>query len=119
MYTRSYIEERIAILGITALTSEKRKEYALKMKEYKSQRENIINEISKLDEGINLLESKLRELVPTVEGAEYLHSGSRGCGLKSVFMIGKDNEIVEEVYYCSYCDIDFVCDYFHIAIRHE
>jgi hypothetical protein len=103
----AYVNARLKMLGISRLTEKQKDEFTKKKEEYLVKKESLDKKISELGHELSSLNKELKNIVPVIERAEYIHGGTYGCGLKAVFHIGSDNEGMEEVYYCAYCDKDF------------
>ncbi len=105
MSNQEYVDAALKSLGIKRLTPEQKESLKNKREEFLKRQE----ELSKERARIRKLEQDLQKSRPVIQNATYVHSGTGGCGLKSVYRLGKDTTD-EGVYYCVYCDLNFQLD---------
>ena len=106
MIDQSWIASQLTLMKMKPLTNEQKREYRLEIEAYTTRREEIRKSVSKFKGKISELETELQEIMPTTPNGLYIHLGTSGCGLKSVFPLGKDND-AKPIFYCMFCEQDF------------
>jgi hypothetical protein len=110
-----FVAERIHTLNIPELSQEQRKTMTAQQVRYRIVCQGLAHTVHSLREQISGLERKAEEERPFLPGADFIHTGMLGCGLKTAYNMGSDNEGGAQVYYCAFCKKDFQNDDRHIA----
>lgn len=98
--------------GVKVLSEEEKDELRQKKKEHLERKMSLEDKIKQLREEIINTEVRIKEEIPTIPGAKYVHDPPSGCGLKTAIYFGRTPQGGlaggDDVYYCLFCDEEFM-----------